>query len=110
MPAAQVAQERPHIPQTRAQQGLAEQTLMHGNGGVGAVGATCRARRPGFPGSAYIGETEGHSALKQLREEDLVAIEGQRVVIKDVEGLSRLADFERTYLSRFQLRDQFVKS
>jgi hypothetical protein len=43
--------------------------------------------------------------LKQLRKEDLVTIEGQRVVIKDVEALSRLADFERAYLSRFHLRD-----
>ena len=43
--------------------------------------------------------------LRQLREENLVAIEGQRVVIKNVEALSRLADFERAYLGRFQLND-----
>ena len=43
--------------------------------------------------------------LKQLREDDLVAIEGQRVIIKDIEALSRLADFERAYLSRFQLSE-----
>jgi len=48
--------------------------------------------------------------LKQLREQDLVAIESQRAVIKNVEALSRLADFERTNLSRFHLRDQFAKS
>jgi CRP-like cAMP-binding protein len=48
--------------------------------------------------------------LKQLREEDLVAIEGQRVIIKDVAALGRLADFERTYLSRFQLNDLFAKN
>jgi CRP-like cAMP-binding protein len=47
--------------------------------------------------------------LKQLRDEDLVAIEGQRVIIKDVEALGRLADFERTYLSRFQLNELFAK-
>ena len=47
--------------------------------------------------------------LKQLREEDLVAIEGQRVIIKDVEALGRLADFQRTYLSRFQLNDLLAK-
>ena len=46
--------------------------------------------------------------LRQLREENLVAIEGQKVVIKDVEALSRLADFERAYLGRFQLDDLFV--
>jgi hypothetical protein len=39
--------------------------------------------------------------MRQLREEDLVAIEGQRVVIKDAEALSRLADFERAYLGRY---------
>ena len=43
--------------------------------------------------------------LRQLREENLVAIDGQRVVIKDVEALSRLADFEKAYLGRFQLND-----
>jgi CRP-like cAMP-binding protein len=48
--------------------------------------------------------------LKQLREEDLVAIEGQQVIIKDVGALSRLADFERAYLSRFQLSELFTKN
>jgi len=46
--------------------------------------------------------------LKQLREDDLVAVDGQRVIIKDIEALSTLADFERTYLSRFQLNDVFA--
>src|SRR6516164_1228609 len=46
--------------------------------------------------------------LRQLREENLVAIDGQRVVIKDVEALSRLADFEKAYLGRFQLNDLFA--
>jgi CRP-like cAMP-binding protein len=41
--------------------------------------------------------------LRQLREEDLVAIEGQTVVIRDVEALARLADFDKAYLSRFRL-------
>ena len=48
--------------------------------------------------------------LKQLREDDLVAIEGQRVIIKDIEALSALADFERTYLSRFQLNELLPKN
>jgi CRP-like cAMP-binding protein len=48
--------------------------------------------------------------LKQLREEDLVAIEGQRVIIKDVEALSKLADFERMYLGRFQLNDLLART
>ena len=48
--------------------------------------------------------------MKQLREEDLVVIEGQRVIIKDVDALGRLADFERTYLSRFQLNELLAKT
>jgi CRP-like cAMP-binding protein len=47
--------------------------------------------------------------LKQLRKEDLVAIVDQKVVIKDVDALGRLADFERSYLGRFQLKDLLVK-
>jgi len=47
--------------------------------------------------------------LKQLREENLVAIEGHKVVIKNVQALGRLADFEKTYLSRFQLKGLFAK-
>jgi CRP-like cAMP-binding protein len=49
-------------------------------------------------------------ALRQLREEDLVAIENRRVIIKDLSGLAALADFERTYLGRFQLADVLAKS
>jgi len=49
-------------------------------------------------------------ALRQLREDDLVAIENRRVIIKDLEGLAALADFERTYLGRFQLAELLTKS
>ena len=48
--------------------------------------------------------------LRQLREDDLVAVEGQRVIIKDIEALGTLADFERTYLSRFQLNELIAKT
>jgi CRP-like cAMP-binding protein len=41
--------------------------------------------------------------LRQLRDDGLVAIEEQRVTIKDIEALAVLADFEKTYLSRFRL-------
>jgi CRP-like cAMP-binding protein len=41
--------------------------------------------------------------LRQLRDDGLLAIEEQRVVIKDMEALSALADFEKTYVSRFRL-------
>jgi CRP-like cAMP-binding protein len=41
--------------------------------------------------------------LRELRDDGLVAIEGQRVTIKDIDALSALADFEKTYLSRFRL-------
>jgi CRP-like cAMP-binding protein len=47
--------------------------------------------------------------LRQLREDDLVAVEGQRVTIKDIEALGTLADFERTYLCRFQLNELLAK-
>jgi hypothetical protein len=48
--------------------------------------------------------------LRQLREDDLVAVEGQRVIIKDIEALGTLGDFERTYLSRFQLNELLAKT
>jgi CRP-like cAMP-binding protein len=38
--------------------------------------------------------------LRRLREDDLVAVEEQRVTVKDIEALSALADFEPGYLSR----------
>jgi CRP-like cAMP-binding protein len=39
--------------------------------------------------------------LRRLREDNLVVIEDQWVTIKDIDGLSELADFEATYLTRF---------
>jgi len=41
--------------------------------------------------------------LRQLPEDGLLAIEEQRVVIKDIDALSALADFEKAYVSRFRL-------
>ena len=41
--------------------------------------------------------------LRQLREDRLVTIEEQRVVINDIDALSALADFERTYLGHFRI-------
>jgi hypothetical protein len=38
-----------------------------------------------------------------LREDDLISIDGQIVVIKDIEALAALADFEKGYLSRFRI-------
>jgi CRP-like cAMP-binding protein len=41
--------------------------------------------------------------LRQLREDALVSIDGQIVVIRDIEALAALADFEKGYLSRFRI-------
>jgi DNA-binding transcriptional regulator LsrR (DeoR family) len=41
--------------------------------------------------------------LRQLRDDGLVAIEEQRIVIRDLDALSALADFDKTYLNRFRL-------
>src|SRR5437763_3561743 len=41
--------------------------------------------------------------LRQLREDALVGIDGQIVVIRDIEALAALADFEKGYLSRFRI-------
>ena len=41
--------------------------------------------------------------LRQLRTEGLVGIDGQTVTINDFEALAALADFEKTYLSRFRI-------
>jgi CRP-like cAMP-binding protein len=41
--------------------------------------------------------------LRHLREENLVGIDGQIVVIRDLEALAALADFEQGYLSRFRI-------
>jgi len=43
--------------------------------------------------------------LRQLREEGFLGIEGQRIVIRDVEALAALADFDRAYLSRFRIAE-----
>jgi CRP-like cAMP-binding protein len=45
--------------------------------------------------------------LRQLRDDDLVRIEAHRVIVKDVEALSALADFEPSYLGRFRPLDLF---
>jgi CRP-like cAMP-binding protein len=41
--------------------------------------------------------------LRQLREDALVSIDGQTVVIRDIEALAALADFQKAYLSRFRI-------
>ena len=41
--------------------------------------------------------------LRQLRDDDLVTIEKQRVTINDMEALSTLAGFDRAYLDRFRM-------
>ena len=43
--------------------------------------------------------------LRQLRDEDLVRIEAHRVIVNDVEALSTLADFDRSYLRTFRRLD-----
>jgi CRP-like cAMP-binding protein len=45
--------------------------------------------------------------FRQLRSEDLVVIEDQRVIVKDIRALSSLAEFEPAYLSRFSF-DEFL--
>jgi len=45
----------------------------------------------------------------QLREKDLVKIEGQRFIINDLAPLRIFADLEKTDLSLFQLNDLFAK-
>jgi CRP-like cAMP-binding protein len=45
--------------------------------------------------------------LRQLRDDGLVMIKDQQVMILDVSGLSALADFERAYLSRFRMPAAF---
>ena len=48
----------------------------------------------------YVNQT-----IRQLREEGLVSIERQQVTIHDLEALTALADFERTYLNRFRIAE-----
>ena len=45
----------------------------------------------------------GGGTLRQLREDGLVGIDGQIIVINDLEALATLADFEKIYLSRFRI-------
>jgi CRP-like cAMP-binding protein len=45
--------------------------------------------------------------LRQLREDRLVTIEEQRVVINDIDGLAALADFEQAYLGQFRIPASF---
>jgi len=45
--------------------------------------------------------------LRRLRDDELVAIEDQRVTIKDLQGLSELADFEPNYLRRNEVAELF---
>jgi CRP-like cAMP-binding protein len=41
--------------------------------------------------------------LRELRDDGLISIEDQQVVINDIDALSALADFDKTYLSHFRL-------
>jgi CRP-like cAMP-binding protein len=46
-----------------------------------------------------------NQVLRTLRDDDLVCIKDKRVVIKDVEALSTLVDFERSYLRPLSIVD-----
>jgi CRP-like cAMP-binding protein len=48
----------------------------------------------------YVNQT-----IRQLRHENLVTIERQQVTNHNLEALTALADFERTYLSRFRIAE-----
>jgi Crp-like helix-turn-helix protein len=60
-----------------------------------------------------MGDTLGLSVphvnrtLRQLRNDNLLVIENQQVLIQDIEALSSLAGFERRYFQRFGLQDAF---
>jgi CRP-like cAMP-binding protein len=43
--------------------------------------------------------------LRQLREEELVVVERQQVTILNPDALATLADFERSYISRFRMAE-----
>jgi CRP-like cAMP-binding protein len=45
----------------------------------------------------YVNQT-----LRELREEGLVRVDRQQVTITDLDGLTVLADFQRTYINRFR--------
>jgi hypothetical protein len=46
--------------------------------------------------------------LRQLRDEGLVSIDGRSVAIKDFEGLAAIADFEKSYISRFRINEVLI--
>ncbi|MEX2451239.1 MAG: Crp/Fnr family transcriptional regulator [Rhodospirillales bacterium] len=50
----------------------------------------------------YLGLTVVHvnRTLKKLRERGLIAMEGERLIIKDIEGLERTAGFDGDYLKQ----------
>jgi CRP-like cAMP-binding protein len=48
----------------------------------------------------YVNQT-----LRQLREEDLVSVDRHQVTVLNPDGLAALADFERTYISRFRIAE-----
>jgi len=47
----------------------------------------------------------GNQVLRTLRDDNLVCIKDKIVVIKDVEALSALVDFERSYLKPLSIVD-----
>jgi hypothetical protein len=47
-------------------------------------------------------------SLRQLRDEGLVSIDGRSVAIKDFEGLAAIADFEKSYISRFRINEVLI--
>jgi CRP-like cAMP-binding protein len=47
--------------------------------------------------------------LRQLRDDELVSIEEHIVIIRDVEALSALADFERSYIDQFRLPEMIAR-
>ena len=63
---------------------------------------------------AVMGDLLGLSAahvnrsLRQLRDDGLVSIDGRSVAIKDFEGLAAIADFEKSYISRFRINEVLI--
>jgi len=43
--------------------------------------------------------------LRRLRDDALIAVEGQQIAVRDLKALSALADFDRTYLTHFRMSD-----
>src|SRR5690349_11399395 len=46
-----------------------------------------------------------NQVLRSLRDDELISIDGKRIVINDVEALSALVDFERNYLKPLSITD-----